>query len=950
MATTPPDPVDRPELLRLATAILNGEAVDWSAVDSTTPAQMRSLVTQLRTLAAVTEFYRSLPAEAALASTPVGEMWGHLRIDERIGAGAFGQVFRAWDTRLDRQVALKLLQPHAWPDADTSSGIVAEGRLLARVRHPNVVTVYGAERIGQQIGLWMELVHGRTLAEQVRSSGPLPPAGVMAIGRDLCGALQAVHDAGLIHGDVKAQNVVREAGGRVVLMDFGAGAELWAGAMAGFAAAGTPLYAAPEVLRGSSVSPQSDIYSLGVLLFYLLTGEFPVQGASLAELKAAHEKGARPLPASTPRALGRIVERCLAREPERRPASAAAIGEALDRAMSRRPRIWMAAAVTTIVIAAAAGLLGRALASRSPAGGAVQGATFTGVQRLPAPDYLLIGRPSFDGTRLPYSEIEGHPALVDLATLQPQRILTAPQGQMMFESALSPDGLQLAYVSSLPDDGYELRLTAIDSPGPRTLIPARPSEYPVPLQWARDMSQILVLFWRPDGIRDLTLISTNDGGQRVLRRFPAAVPFEASLSPDSRFVAFDFPPQPDARTRDVYILNVGDGTVAALAPHPANDVFPAWTPDGSALFFSSDRSGAMEGWLQPVADGRATDAPRAVARNMGRISPLGFTQDGTYYYMSRVGQIDAFTAPWDDAGRVGSATRLPSRVEGASAQPAWSPDGMRLAYIDLRGPVSGDRGAYVLVVRDLESGAERDLAQELKFFLPAPKWSRDGSEILIRGTDRREATSFFRVNTTTGVATPTVPNAPAGAFGWSSDGREVLYVNSQKGLLAHRIDDDTQRTVLAAAASGVAFIHRFGQSPAGGTIAFSGVATGSGVAAGSGWSLVQLLHGSTVKTLVKGGPGERLTFQCWTPDGRYVLFTRHTVAAVTEPHELWMASVDGADVRSTGFTIAGHTQANAVVMHPHGTEIAFTGGEQRWELWRMANFLGEGTGTKGFGQ
>ena len=128
-------------------------------------------------------------------------------------------MFRAWDTRLDREVALKLLT--ASPDSDKGGVIIREGRLLARVRHPNVVTIHGAERIGDRVGLWMEFVHGRTLEDLLKSGTTFTPDEVVHIGVEIARAVAAVHAAGLLHRDVKAQNVMRADDGRIVLMDFG---------------------------------------------------------------------------------------------------------------------------------------------------------------------------------------------------------------------------------------------------------------------------------------------------------------------------------------------------------------------------------------------------------------------------------------------------------------------------------------------------------------------------------------------------------------------------------------------------------------------------------------------------------------------------------------------------------------------------------------------------------
>jgi serine/threonine-protein kinase len=153
------------------------------------------------------------------------------------------------------------------------------------------VTVYGAERIDRRVGLWMELVEGRTLEQLLGDGRVFTPAEVAAIGIQVSSAAAAVHAAGVLHRDIKAQNVMLADDGRAVLMDFGTGRELSDAAAADLA--GTPLYLAPEVLDGGAPTVRSDIYSLGVLLFRLLTRSFPVSGTSLGDLRLAHVQSER---------------------------------------------------------------------------------------------------------------------------------------------------------------------------------------------------------------------------------------------------------------------------------------------------------------------------------------------------------------------------------------------------------------------------------------------------------------------------------------------------------------------------------------------------------------------------------------------------------------------------------------------------------------------------------
>jgi serine/threonine-protein kinase len=214
------------------------------------------------------------------------QTWGGFQLLEELGHGAFGRVYHARDETLARDIALKIIR---LPDPAHAATALHEGRMLARVRHRNVVTVHGARQVGDEVGFWMELIHGRPLGQLIAETGPLGPEEATVVGISLCQALAAVHAAGLLHRDIKANNVMRESGGRIVLMDFGAGRDVSHAAVEDFA--GTPVYMAPEVLAGSPASIESDLYSLGVLLFFAVTGVYPIGGRSVLDLLVAHRAG-----------------------------------------------------------------------------------------------------------------------------------------------------------------------------------------------------------------------------------------------------------------------------------------------------------------------------------------------------------------------------------------------------------------------------------------------------------------------------------------------------------------------------------------------------------------------------------------------------------------------------------------------------------------------------------
>ncbi len=316
-----------------AASISDGEAVDWSSFDAVAgDARQERLIQQLRIVAEIADVYRRTHL-ASEGTERAPSRFRHLRDLEPLARGGFGDVYRAWDPQLERQVALKLLRPALGMEADET---LREGRLQASVRHSHVVTVYGADRFDGRTGIWMELIQGQTLADLVRERGTLGAGEAIVIGLDLCRARAAVHAAGLVHRDVKAQNAMRERGGRIVLMDLGLGRAVRDDAPTELA--GTPSYMAPElVLDAVPASVRSDIYALGVLLFHLVTGAFPVEGRDLAALRAAHGEGrrrhlrdARP---DLPSRFVAVVERALASHPEDRYASAGALEVALSQAV-----------------------------------------------------------------------------------------------------------------------------------------------------------------------------------------------------------------------------------------------------------------------------------------------------------------------------------------------------------------------------------------------------------------------------------------------------------------------------------------------------------------------------------------------------------------------------------------------------------------------------------------
>ena len=258
--------------------------------------------------------------------------WGDLILLKKIGHGSFGTVYLAHDPRLERAVSVKLLRSAAG-DEQLASILTHKGRTLARVRHPNVVTVYAAGEHDGHVGLWMEWIRGVTLEHMLDTRGPFSASEAALIGQDVCRALSAVHRAGLIHGNVRAQNVMREQGGRLVLMDCGAGRASSYQEPLRPEQVGTLPCLAPELLDGADGTIKSDLYSLGILLYHLVTNAFPVNAKTIEGLREALARGeAARLQDLRPDLQGqfvRVVERAIERDPARRFSTAGEMEAAL---------------------------------------------------------------------------------------------------------------------------------------------------------------------------------------------------------------------------------------------------------------------------------------------------------------------------------------------------------------------------------------------------------------------------------------------------------------------------------------------------------------------------------------------------------------------------------------------------------------------------------------------
>ncbi|MGE0359595.1 MAG: protein kinase [Vicinamibacterales bacterium] len=743
----------------------------------------------------------------------IGQHLGHYRIVRQIGAGGMGVVYEAEDTTLGRQVALKVLPPGLAADGDRRQRFAREAKAVAALNHPNIVTLHSVEEAGGVHFITMELVKGRTLAELLPRRG-LSLDRFFALAIPLADAVSAAHQQGIAHRDLKPANVMVGDDGRLKVLDFGLAKGMdGAGDVAGPTQSatgagltiGTPAYMSPEQAQGEHVDTRSDIFSLGIVFYEMLTGRRPFDGDNAAAVMSAilrdTPKPVSELQPAVPRALARMVERCLAKRPLDRFQSAVDLRHSLEEVKqdvdsgdafpapaattANRLRIARLAAAVTAATALALAALGLWSRSGDDGPGTIVPQFRNPLRVASALDLLRYSTWSPDGQRLAYESGIGNLGNSDIWVAQPGGgepvNLTRDSGANDRRPSWSPNGREIAFLSNR-DGAWGVYLMAAIGGGPRKVLALSDltltaNSFSTP-QWARDGSRLFVAGVEDNRnvVIDLVL-ATLEHSRIVLPVHSSPRVWDVSLRPDGgRFAYLEAGGGNPELTR-LWTVDASGNQATPLTDGRSEVWSPSWSNDGRRVFYASNRGGVMDLWQQVVgADGAPIGDPVALTSGLD-VRSAAFSPDGSRLAYSAGGRITGLwrlpilvdrPATWSDATQVISE---PSYIEYVDV----SPDGRQLAVSSNR------RGNQDLWLLPAGGGEMTPLTTD-----PTPdwnpRWSPDGRQIAFYAY--RSGNRDIWVMPAQGGPARQLTFDPA--FDWypswsPDDGREINFVSQRDG-------------------------------------------------------------------------------------------------------------------------------------------------------------------------
>jgi serine/threonine-protein kinase len=732
---------------------------------------------------------------------------GRYVIERELGRGGMATVWLARDLRYDRMVALKVLQP----DLAASLGAQRFNReilLAARLQHPHIVAVYDSGEIAAAAGgdpplLWftMPWIDGESLRDRLRRERRLSATEAVRITREVARGLQYAHDQGVIHRDVKPENILLTRDGSTMVADFGiarptqrAGAEHLTGTGV---VIGTPVYMSPEQAVGGELDARTDVYSLGCVLYEMLTGDPPFGGVTAQEVVARHLTEPPPLSgtrvATMPARLKAALSHALAKKREDRPATAAEFAESLGEERARPGGSSRRAAVLT-VIAGGVGVAGF-LALRSPTSGAgeseqvaTHGTVASGFARRLTQLTSREGLEEWptwspDGRQLAYvAEVDGYRQLFvrRLAGGSEVQLTGGPRDHI--QPAWSPDAARIAYVRGAtatgklePDDvdgsyfeGGELWSVELSSGEASKLLDDgfNPSYSPDGKRLAFD--------GRLAGAQRVWIADTRGRNPRQATSdsSEAVVHAEPRWSPDGAAIVFR---RIEKLKSDIAIVSPTTQAVTRVTDDYVVDVNPTWAPDGRAVIFSSSRGGGVNLWrarLNP--EGKPAGLEQLTTGAGDDVQPSVHPDGRQLAFAVRGINSDLWQLPVSP--ETGRATGNPALVLGTTrveSRGTWSRDGRYLAF-------NSDRAGEMNIWVHESSGPERRVTSG-----PGgdyqPDWSPDG-QALVFFSARGGNTDIWRVRLSDTALTRLTDDAaldinPA----YSPDGRHIAFVSDRSG-------------------------------------------------------------------------------------------------------------------------------------------------------------------------